>query len=112
MTSRLTSAQPRTAYLVPGEGLGAVEGEVDVRRPLHDEPGERDGVGDGGEARDGAAAQGGALHDARLHLDGAVGGEHGAPAGVEVRAVLQLPHLHATSPHTVRRPVGVGPGRT
>ena len=36
--------------LVPGEGLGADEGEVDVRRPLHDEPGERDGVGDGGEA--------------------------------------------------------------
>jgi hypothetical protein len=37
--------------------------------------------------------------DAGVHLDGAVGGEHGAPAGVELRprarAVLQLPHLHA-----------------
>jgi hypothetical protein len=64
-----------------------------VRRVVHDAPGERDGVDDGGEAGDGAAAQGGALHDAGLHLDGAVGGEHGAAAGVEVRAVLQLLHL-------------------
>jgi hypothetical protein len=64
-----------------------------VRRLLHDESGEGDGVGDGGESGDRAAVQGGSLHDAGLHLDGAGGGEHGAPAGVEVRAVLQLPHL-------------------
>ena len=80
--------------LLPGEGLGAIEGEVDVRRLLHDEPGEGDGVDDGGESGDGAAAQGVAVHDGGLHLDGAVGGEHGAHAGVVVRAVLQLPHLH------------------
>ena len=62
-------------------------------RLLHDEPGEGDGVDDGGEARDGAAAHGVAVHYGGLHLHGAVARQHGPLSGVEVWAVLQLPHL-------------------
>src|SRR2546425_361503 len=53
---------------------------------------ERDGVGDASDGADRAAAQAVALHDRGVELDGAGGGEHGAPAGVETRMVFQRAH--------------------
>lgn len=80
------------SYLLSGELLGSVEGEVGVRGAVHDQAGEGHGVLDGGEAGHGPAAASIAVHDAGLHLDGAAGGERGAAAGVEHGVGLELTH--------------------
>jgi hypothetical protein len=63
-----------------------------VRGLLHDAAREGDGVLDGGDAGDGAAAAAAAVHDAGLHLDGAAAGERGAAARVEEGVRLELAH--------------------
>ena len=59
---------------------------------VEDAPGEGDRVADVGHARDGAVPEVIALHDGRIHLHGAGGGQDGAPAGIETRVVLQDAH--------------------
>jgi hypothetical protein len=80
------------AHLVAGELLGALEGEVRVRGPVHDAAREGDGVLDGRDAGDGTAAAAAAVHDAGLHLHGAAARERGPAARVEEGVRLELAH--------------------
>jgi len=74
--------------------LCSIESEINVRRLLHHQSSERDGVDDRREAGNGSAVHSGAVHDWSFHFDGAFGSEHRSLPCVELRNVLQLPNLN------------------
>lgn len=76
-----------------GEFLRAGKREVGMRRFLHHEAGEGDGVFHGGHAGDGSAPPHGPVHDARLHLHRPLRRERRSAAGIEQRVTLQFPNL-------------------
>ena len=66
--------------------------EEGVAPVVEDAPGEGDRVPDLGDAGHGAVAERVALHDGRVHLDGARGREDGAAPGIEARVILEDAH--------------------
>src|SRR5207302_10332339 len=102
-----TLFRSQASPLALGDELGRIaEGHAELAgprpRPLTDEEGvatflhdalrERDGMTDARDAGDRPVRETVAFHDGGVHLDGAVGGEHRAPAGIEARVVLERAH--------------------
>jgi len=72
-----------------GEVFGAFGDEHHVRAFFEDSAGSLDGIFDAAEARDGAGAEGGGVHDDGVTFDVAIEGEMGAEAGIEDGIVFE-----------------------
>ena len=72
-----------------GEGFRTRSDEVDVRAFIEDEASGLDGVAKALDAGYAAGAEGGAIHEEGVELDGAFGGEEAAAAGVEGGVVFE-----------------------
>lgn len=64
-----------------------------MRRFLHHEAGQRDGVFHGGHAGDGPAPPPAPIHDARLHFHRSIRRQRRSAARIEKGVTLQFSHL-------------------
>src|SRR5690606_4424318 len=93
-----------------GERVRPLADQHDVGRLLHHGAGGGDGVAGGGQAGDGAGGAVGPVHDRRIKLVAAGGGEDGPASGVEQRIVFH--HLDRRLDRVQRGPAGGQYGRT